>query len=166
MLKDYFSSTQTVDSWVDTIEQEFPYVKADNYNEIVKILSITSTEEIDKIKKALLIAYAKKVGILTFEDACQKLKILPIYIDDEYSSSLYKLKIIAKALNNGWYPNWNDSNEYKYVVYMRNDSGFSYCNTRYCTTIAGVPSALCLKTNEMAYFMANYFVELYKIYFE
>lgn len=42
--------------------------------------------------------------------------------------SYQQLVIICKALNEGWNPNWNDSNEYKYYPYfdMRSTSGFGF----------------------------------------
>ncbi len=163
MTKDYYSSSQTIDGWVDTIEAEFSYVKVNNYSEIVKILSIDSDEEIDKIKQALLIIFAKKIGISTFEDACTKLKITPINIDDEFSLAGYKLKIIVEAVNDGWYPNWSDSSENKYVIYFDFKSGFSYCHTFYYYAVTSVPSALCLKTAELAKHCAKIAFKEYKI---
>ncbi len=166
MVKNYCDdSPKTINDWIDIIKTEFDYIKVNQYKEIVKILSIDSNEEIDKIKSANLIVFGEKLGILTFEDACKKLKIKPINIDDKFLSSVYKLKIITQAVNDGWYPNWANNDEYKYVVYLEPNSGFSYYTTTYHDTHTTVPSALCFKTAELAYFMGNHFNELYKIYF-
>jgi hypothetical protein len=93
--------------------------------------------------------------ILTFEDACAELginthEILPIAssgdLDKDIKSiqAYTKLIIITRALNEGWEPDWDNEDEYKYYpwFYMQ-DSGFrldyvvggcrhSYVGSRLC----------------------------------
>lgn len=85
--------------------------------------------------------------IKTFEDACKHLGIDPNNfftiswysqgISDEYNSivNYAKAVIVAKALNEGWYPDWSDENQYKYYPYFRHVKGkglvyFSYYDWR------------------------------------
>lgn len=107
--------------------------------------------------------------IKSFNDACDHLGIDPKTVYSESDSkdekAYKKLKTIAKALNNGWYPNWKDANECKYFNYFRfvgnaftfNSSSFNYTNL--C-----VPSALCFKTSELAQHCAKIALKEYEDY--
>lgn len=129
-----------------------------------------------------------KSKIKKWEDACKSEKVdskaLPdvSMIPEEHQKaivSLYKLIIIIQAVNrelNGgkrWYPNWNDSNEWKYFYWPQIDAdaknpsgfGFSYsdCVSAYSSASAG--SRLCSKSSEAALYVGNTWPELYKEYF-
>lgn len=66
--------------------------------------------------------------ITSYEDACKVLNIQPINEEvfnafpkeDQRSMLAYhKLTVITRALNNGWKPNWDDQNEWKYYPLFR-----------------------------------------------
>lgn len=168
----YYNQHQSIDEWVNTIEAKFSDTPLDTRcEEICKILAINAKDERDKINKASLITYGKKLGVLSFEDACKKLKIETTLLDvsrvlpkyRRQQISFYKLTIIIEAINDGWVINWNDANQYKYYVWYRiNDKGFSYDSTDYDNTSTHVPSALYIKTRELAYYMGNMFLPEYK----
>jgi hypothetical protein len=124
--------------------------------------------------------------IKTFADACKKLKLNPKSLPDVsmlpkiHRKSIiahYKLIIIIQALNDGWTPNWSDSDEYKYYNYFwikadkikadkKRPSGFDFSVTYYycaydCTDAS---SRLCFKTQELADYARKNFVGLYKDY--
>ncbi len=84
------------------------------------------------------------------------------------SSAHMKLTLLAKILNQGWEPNWDNSNEYKWYPYfdMRAGVGFSSadCGCWYPGTCVG--SRLCFKSKELAMYAGTQFVELYKILFK
>jgi len=120
--------------------------------------------------------------IKTFEDACAALNLKPELLPDvsalseKHRKALtahYKLIIVAEALNEGWQPNWNDSDEYKYFPWFEieandeNPSGFGFSRTFYVRWRAGtaVGSRLCFKTRELAEYAGKQFSELYKEYF-
>ena len=111
--------------------------------------------------------------VKTYADACAVLGIEPMnetvlaklgFTKDEIAYR--KLKTIAEALNEGWRPDWANSNEYKYwpwFVYNPAYAGFSYAIT-YCTashTYANVGSRLCYKTRELATYAGRQFEGLY-----
>jgi hypothetical protein len=120
--------------------------------------------------------------IKTFEDACAALQLSPTALPDfsmmpeKHQKALLahaKLIIVAEALNAGWQPNWNDTDEYKYVPWFEIDasedkpSGFgfsgSYCDFWYSG--ARVGSRLCFRTRDLALYAGKQFEELYKDYF-
>lgn len=113
--------------------------------------------------------------IKSFEAACKALKLnpkkLPVVssIPKKYRDAIvahFKLVIIAEALNEGWKPNWEDYNEYKYYPYFDMQSGFGFVVTL-CGTwhaYAGGGSRLCFKTRELAEFAGRKFRKLYKAY--
>ena len=74
------------------------------------------------------------------------------------------LKMLAKTLNEGWEPNWNDENEDKYFpwFYMGGSSGFRFDVCGSWSTASGVGSRLCFKSRELTEYAANQFTDVYK----
>lgn len=113
--------------------------------------------------------------VKTYADACAVLGIEPMnetvlaklgFTKDEIAYR--KLKTIAEALNEGWRPDWANSNENKYwpwFVYNTAHAGFSCAaaNSSYAAsgTVAGVGSRLCYKTRELAAYAGRQFEGLY-----
>lgn len=77
-----------------------------------------------------------------------------------------RLATIIEILNEGWYPNWNDENEGKWVNYFNMKGGFSSWHTRGYNTNTDVPSALCLKSEKLARHMIENYLDLYKDLYE
>ncbi len=170
-----YSKTHTIKAWVTVIETKFNDVDfISGEQNIAKILSITSNTEIKKIKEALLIVYGRKLGVETFDDACNKLGLstkLPIItgMDDKTVKkhlAEYQLSVIIKALNQGWYPDWNNPNQYKYFPYftMVARCGFSSFSTDCYYTNTIVPSALLLYSSALATYCGLKFIGLYQDY--
>lgn len=132
----------------------------------------------DWFKKELETEFGKQLlkvfdyrTIKTFEDACEHLGLDPkkeVSVDDDKHIKAYKkLIIIYKAVNNGWTPDWTNSNVYKYypwfeVVSSGSGLSYSYCNVTYSITFVG--SRLCTDKSEKAEFVGNQFKELYEDY--
>jgi hypothetical protein len=112
--------------------------------------------------------------IKTYEEACTKLGLNPNNLpdvstfpeEDQKSIIAYSaLTKIAKALNEGWKPNWNDSNEYKYYPYFDMRSGsFDGTNCVIWGSISAVGSRLCFKNRELAEYAGKQFEDIYKEY--
>ena len=111
--------------------------------------------------------------VKSFEDACQVLGIstnvpevkgLPRKHQKAIIAN-YKLIVIAEALNEGWKPNWQDSDEYKYYPWfdMSNPAGvgYSYTNGTASSTYAYIGSRLCLKNRELAIYFGQTFTDLF-----
>lgn len=111
--------------------------------------------------------------VKSFEDACQVLGIstnvpevkgLPRKHQKAIIAN-YKLIVIAEALNEGWKPNWQDSDEYKYYPWfdMSNPAGvgFSYTSHTASLTTANFGSRLCLKNRELAIYFGQTFTDLF-----
>lgn len=107
-------------------------------------------------------------SIKTFEDACNKLNIDPksvINKNDTVDEIAYKkLKIIIKAINDGWIPNWKDNDERKWWPWFVLSSGFGFSDSVYSYTHsnADVGSRLCFESEEKSDYAANTFIDLYK----
>ena len=106
--------------------------------------------------------------IKNFEDACAKLDIDPLSVTNEADAldeaAYKKLKVIVKAINAGWEPNWNNTDQRKWWPWFRMSSGFgfSYSNYGYRLTITGVGSRLCFQSEEKSNYAANQFLNLYE----
>jgi pantothenate kinase len=109
--------------------------------------------------------------VKTFEDACEVLGLqypADYFRNDTPDEKAYKqIKIIVKALNEGWQPDWNNSNQYKYYpwFYMDVPSGFSLDNVGGNCTNSRVGSRLCFKSRGLADYAAKQFLDLYKQFF-
>lgn len=90
---------------------------------------------------------------------------IPSSVNERINTQLI-LEDIIKLLNEGWYPNWNNSSEYKFFNYFKMDGGFSYWYSDFYNTYPNVPSALCLKSQELARFVSEHFLDLYKKIYE
>ena len=76
-----------------------------------------------------------------------------------------QLVLIAKALNQGWKPNWNDHNEEKFVPwFFMGSSGrpFEFSDYDIWHTSSYVGSRLCFKSKELAEYAAKNFEKIYK----
>jgi hypothetical protein len=120
----------------------------------------------------------KKSGmkkIKTFADACKALGLSTKALPDvslltkqqaKGVTAHFKLMVIAEALNDGWKPNWKDTNEWRFYPWfaLRGGSGFrlAYVDYRYAGSLVG--SRLCFKSREIAEYAGKQFIKLYKDY--
>jgi hypothetical protein len=106
--------------------------------------------------------------IKTFEDACTVLgekpeDILPS-VDAPDETAYRKLKIIIRAINRGWTPDWNISDERKWWPYFNLSSGFGFSRSAYdyVHSSTTVGSRLCFESEEKSDYCATQFLDLYK----
>ena len=117
--------------------------------------------------------------VKSYTDACNVLGIEPMneqdmkeqgYRPDEIARR--KLETITEALNEGWKPDWNNTNEYKYYPYFyieenakaQGAAGLAYASTAYTasTATAYLGSRLCFHDRETARYAGRTFTELYE----
>lgn len=117
--------------------------------------------------------------VKTYEDACKVLGVEPIneqnakaqgFRSDEIARR--KLETIAAALNEGWKPDWNNTDQYKYYPYFyiqentkgKGSAGLSYAYTRNsaANTKANIGSRLCFHASRLARYAGNQFTDLYE----
>lgn len=117
--------------------------------------------------------------VKTYEDACKVLGVEPIneqnakaqgFRSDEIARR--KLETIAAALNEGWKPDWNNTDQYKYYPYFyiqenaksKGSAGLS-CASADCAascTYAYIGSRLCFYASRLARYAGNQFTDLYE----
>lgn len=117
--------------------------------------------------------------VKTYEDACKVLGVEPIneqnakaqgFRSDEIARR--KLETIAAALNEGWKPDWNNTDQYKYYPYFyiqenakgKGSAGLScaYANSAAASAYADVGSRLCFYASRLARYASNQFTDLYE----
>ncbi|MHC1780033.1 MAG: hypothetical protein AB9922_07325 [Bacteroidales bacterium] len=81
--------------------------------------------------------------------------------------AFYKLSVIIQWRNEGWEPNWNDANEWKYYpwFYLKSDAaGLGFSITYYTASDADAyfGSQLCFKSRQLAIESANDLMPLYE----
>jgi len=114
---------------------------------------------------------AKSKLVTTVEDLLKENKLTKASFDksckdlEKHEKAYRLLVMLAKTLNNGWKPNWKDSNEVKYYPWfeMESSSGFRFIDG-YDIWRSGsdVGSRLAFKSDELAKHAGKYFVDLYK----
>lgn len=114
----------------------------------------------DRIKTLADVFEATGLSSSDFYEGCEANELSK----DEIAYRL--LKLIVKVLNEGWVPNWNDSSERKWRPYFYLDSpGFRLFVAYYGYTYSAVGSRLCFKSEELALYAANTFLDVYKDFF-
>jgi len=93
-----------------------------------------------------------------FRESCEGLE------PDEVAYKM--IKEIVKAFNEGWTPDWSNSNEGKYYPWFKMGSpsggGFSYDVCVSWGTASGVGSRLCYKSADLAKHAGQLFESIYK----
>jgi len=82
-----------------------------------------------------------------------------------YFVAQYKLSVIAEALNEGWTPNWDNSNELKWRVwFIMSPSAFAFGGSNFVSSDAdaGSGSRLCFKSEALAIYCAKQFLDIWK----
>lgn len=106
-----------------------------------------------------------KEVIKTFSDVLNHLEIDKYHFNElnenlqEDEIAYRQIKLIVKALNEGWVPDWTNSNEYKYFPWWNMGSssgvGFSYYVCGNWLTASHVGSRLVSETREKARAIGN-----------
>ena len=118
-----------------------------------------------------------KERIKTFDDVIRELGDDPeefknaISIMEEPDEIAYvKLKLIAKALNEGWTPDWSNGEWDKWYPWFKMDDSssagrFSFRDAvnRYSASLIG--SRLCFKSKDLATYAGTQFLDIYKDFF-
>ena len=112
--------------------------------------------------------------VKTYEDACEELGIKPLNEEELTDLGMtpddiayQKLKVIIKALNEGWEPDMFDSSICRYYPWFRcnnSSSSFAFSDSA-CgdsSARAGGGSRLVLKTSELAEYCGTQFIDLWK----
>jgi hypothetical protein len=125
-------------------------------------------------KKALEVSFGKETfsqkitdRVKTFADACEVLDIDPDDVvhsaDDTDDQAYKKLKVIVRALNEGWEPNYDESNQRKwYPWFYLNEPGFRLYVVIYSYSATIVGARLVYRTRALAEYAAKQFKTLYR----
>jgi hypothetical protein len=103
-------------------------------------------------------------NVTSYETACDSLGVKP----NKNVTPYEKLTTIIKALNQGWYPNFDNTDERKYFNYYQKNNGvFSFYYVTYYSSDMYVPSALYFKDEKTArYANEKFFKEYKELYLE
>lgn len=118
-----------------------------------------------------------KERIKTFDDVIREFGDDPeefknaISIMEEPDEIAYvKLKLIAKALNEGWTPDWSNGEWDKWYPWFKMDDSssagrFSFDGSGNRRSSSGVGSRLCFKSKDLATYAGTQFLDIYKDFF-
>ena len=110
--------------------------------------------------------------IKTFEDAMEATgrKEVPDFSSfpedmRKHFEALFKMVVIAEALNEGWKPDWDNYKEYKYYPWFDMSPSSIAFDVSYCVdgyAAAGSGSRLKLKSRELAKYCGEQFKDIWK----
>lgn len=119
--------------------------------------------------------------IKTFEQACEIKGYDPVKILPDVSAfparhqaaltATAKMYVITEAANEGWEPDWNNNDEYKYYPWFDmeydkedNPSGFRFngAGYGYASARSAGGSRLCYKTRKLAQYIGETFIDLWR----
>lgn len=153
----------------DTVEEASDYVKDETEDEGNIFDYFTKEVEVTDIT----------TKVKSYADACEVLGIQPMdeqqlkaagFRQDEIARR--QLETIVEALNEGWKPDWNDTNQDKYTVWFwikpdkRGKAAAGLACAGAChspsNTDTNIGSRLCFHTPTLARYAANTFTRLYE----
>lgn len=153
----------------DTIEEASDYVKDETEDEGNIFYYFTKEVEVTDIT----------TKVKSYADACEVLGIQPMdeqqlkaagFRQDEIARR--QLETIVEALNEGWKPDWNDTNQDKYTVWFwikpdKRGKGTAGLASAYTVSAPShsythFGSRLCFHTSTLARYAANTFTRLYE----
>lgn len=116
------------------------------------------TERIGSLKDAIAALGSDDEEVVAYH------ALLELLDNDHHLVSQQAVIVITKALNEGWVPNWSNSNEVKYAIWfeMRGSSGFRFHDYDSWTSTSDVGSRLCFKSRELAEYAGKKFQDLYE----
>lgn len=161
----------------------FVGIYEDKYTAKQKVLELVEDEDEDDEDAATIFDFLIEEievapRIQSYEEACERVGVEPLTEErikalelrpDEVARK--KLEVITAALNEGWSPDWNNTNEYKYYPYFYieprkhgADAGLSYAGTLSAAsnTAAHLGSRLCFHEPDAARYAGRTFTELYE----
>lgn len=134
--------------------------------EVTTLQAVTAAEPKDITKRVK--SYADACAVLGIEPMNEEVLVKLGFTGEEIARR--KVGTIAEALNEGWVPNWNDTDEYKYYPWFYIEpntygahAGLSCAYTHHAltATAAHIGSRLCFKTSALARYAGETFTELY-----
>lgn len=130
--------------------------------------------EIDRVNSTIDNIVIKKIGkIETVEDACNELgetdeqvKILRLLEQNnipEKEIAVQQWKVIVKALNKGWVPDFNNTDQRKYYPWFNLQGGVSLYSVSYVSQSSFVPPYFLFKDEETVRYAISQFSSVYKV---
>ena len=117
--------------------------------------------------------------VKSYEDACEVAGVEPIEAiqlsslkgfvgltnkDIDALKATAEMYLITRVLNEGWVPDWSNTNQYKYYPWLKYSSagfGFSSDGYAYVHSTTTVGSRLCFKSKELAEYAGKQFQAQY-----
>jgi hypothetical protein len=91
-------------------------------------------------------------------------KLQEVFSDESHPVNNQKAIVLTKAFNEGWIPDWNNTNQAKYFPWfeMGGSCGFRYGGYGRWTSGSVVGSRLCFKSSRLAENVGRKFTIVYK----
>jgi hypothetical protein len=149
-----------------------------NFNHKINMSHLLEIDPINAQKAYNAGGFSAKIQnlVTSYADACNLVGIQPLTISDfsyvpeedqEATYAYHQITIIARALNQGWKPDYSNGNETKYYPYfIWSDSaaggpGFSYDDFRFDNSCSFVGARLVFKSEDLAEYAGKQFVSIY-----
>lgn len=147
---------------------------------VLKVFNESGTET----RQKLTVLFGEKLfqkdvmaSIRSYTDACADQGMEPLAlshfaalpeIDRKHAFASHRITTVIRSLNEGWVPDWNDSNQYKYYVWYKwvgSGVGFSFGDYDFVGSGSSVGARLHFKSRELAIYFAEQFIADINEYF-
>lgn len=158
------------------------YAKANPFSESISFteeqiqegISACNSEQLILVKKIFDIKDTWE-DIKTIDDACKQLGEIDSDVRElrllqnipnlnRRTLAGQELIVITKALNGGWIADFDNSSQYKYILWWYLGKSFRLGSVNDFTTSSGVGAPLCYKSNEIAKYSSVQFLNIWKDY--
>ncbi len=112
-------------------------------------------------------------SIKTFADVCQENGTTEQDFNARFEGldldtiNYEKVKLVVKAINQGWVPDWSNQKQYKYYPWFEIDKAGDFCLSvvgSASSVYVVIGSRLCFESSEKCKYAAEQFIDIYKQY--
>lgn len=98
------------------------------------------------------------------QDVMDYKKLMTLFDSSHHLVNYQLVVLIAKAMNEGWVPDWRNPNEYKYYPWFEllGSSGFRFDGCAHWTSFTRVGSRLCFQSQQKVEHAAAKFLSVYE----
>lgn len=133
-------------------------------NEVLDMFNASDENQKKTLRKFLSLPKDITDRIKTFKDACNATKVnyeefmMKFQYLPKDTLAFEMLKIIVKALNEGWVADFKNSSQYKYYMWLIwSGSSWSFLNDACTSAITDIVPRLCLKNGKLARYLFEQF---------
>jgi hypothetical protein len=115
-------SLETAQRWYNGTDDELKELALQTYPEIAKKTLPKSWEELEVIKGCYVSSFSKILDPIDNSVLSLNYKVFKTENQAKSTLAMAKLSQLMAVYNDGWVPDWKNTKQKKYIIYMLNDN--------------------------------------------